>query len=514
MDLLREDHKSLEISWITAFIRRRNDKVLIQYRINGDVSTYYSPRAFSKIFDNQNDDETRVIIRKVTSSFNEKKSRLNRSKSSSKSKGRILRKSQNADTPADDRHYFNTQHFKTQFHISYAKAFIDGNRIRVQYKLVGDKKLFTSPSSLTNWMVGRDLAYINNEIQRWKNFNNENVGSYKTIYPEFFRRHELEFLKFLKVRSSTADGYYRLLGKYIFSFFIGKLDEYNVNRWSDHYVEFRKFLENSGLSSVSINKVYAAMRRYFDFLIWKGEYKFLYDPINEAIKNQGKSQISLPGILPKWQDLYQFILSLPRGRERWVMTLMSSFGLRVSEALAADRYDLLGKTEIEEELRNNDLINGVVSRHKNCFLFLSCKKAYKRDISYDVVRKAIEIDEDPKTGHYYAVCTHLDFANLLIDMINSGEDELGDEVTYDSLVRYLQSNSGTYDVNPEFMFEKWTMHDFRRSSVTLKLIEWNDLKDVGLVHGHKSLTTTERYNQLAIQNRKIWSKGRGLKINL
>lgn len=514
-DLLREDHKGTPIVWMTAFVRKKNGLVFIQYRLNHDKTTYLSPRIVSSRLDDLSDDECRAVVKKAIEGAPKVAHSKDQLKQHQNQSGRIRLPSkpkQDKDTPAKDRHYFRREHEGINNQVAFAKAYSEKRRLRVQYKLLNDDTLYTAPSYLSNWMLGKDLLFANAEIKRWRNEHNQNVGTPDRLYPDFFKKHEFEFLRFLKTRAATADSYYGYLGKYVFPFFVGKLQESKIDRWSSHYVDFRNFLELSGLKPVTINKVYTGLRRYFDFLLWKGHYKVLYDPINETVKNQATAEVSLPGRLPNWDDLYRLISRMPPCKERWVIAIQCAFGLRISESLAADRYDIFGK-ESQYLLDNNPLIRQITKEFTNCFLFLSCKKAYKRDPSFQAVRKVIEIDEEPKSGPYIAVCIDKNFAKLMVQMIKNDEDlDEREDFGYGHVKKFLKEQMSLE--SNEFKFNLWTLHDFRRSSVTLKVISWGSkIGYVGAVHGHKSESTTKRYLQNAEIHQRLWSKGKDIEIN-
>lgn len=54
----------------------------------------------------------------------------------------------------------------------------------------------------------------------------------------------------------------------------------------------------------------------------------------------------LPGDLPNWEDVVDWIQKLPKGRYRFLRAVMMGFGLRISEAFMVDAEDFLEQSHL------------------------------------------------------------------------------------------------------------------------------------------------------------------------
>ncbi len=416
-------------------------------------------------------------------------------------------RTQSIETSAEIRTYFKPEHKADEVVITFAKPYRDTlGRTKVQYKIGSDKTIHVTPRHLCAWLDDQDVLFARAEIRNWKDRVNESVGSYGLVYPEFFKKHQDEFIRFVgrTARASTVDNYYSALGRYVFPFFVSKLHENNVSKWADHYPAFRSFvLEAAGISFT--NSVLTALRRYLGFLEYKGIYKQLHAPKNEKARRDRKEGKVLPGELPSWEDVASYISRLNPGYFRWLLTLCIAFGIRISEAMMVEEAHLLGKEEMESMSKNNDFLNRVNSKYKPV-AFLSVDGAEKRDlVNKEVARILGEPTDDPKTGPYTAACISKEMGLLVVEMLANGEHEKPEG--FDKIKACAMIQEMAVD-NSAFQFDKWRFHDGRRFHITMLALEWGEFWDVAQAHGHASVETTKRYYQWGLVQRRKKKSGK------
>ncbi|MFK7824845.1 MAG: hypothetical protein AB8G05_11850 [Oligoflexales bacterium] len=152
---------------------------------------------------------------------------------------------------------------------------------------------------------------------------------------------------------------------------------------------------------------------------------------------------------------------------------------------------MVGKKQIEQYLETNPLIKSIKETDLPK-LFLHVEIAKKAKISNLAILRSIGGEsDDPKTGPYIACCTSGELAKFLVGMVKLKEYQ-NDEVTYDQVAKFLESQS---NLDSNYPFNLYSLHDFRRLHITIQTFEFNDFFKVSQVHGHKDITTTQRYYQ-------------------
>lgn len=228
------------------------------------------------------------------------------------------------------------------------------NQVHVSYKVLGEGQ-FRSPRKLCKWLDGKPPEFITHELNLWKERVNRVSDSPDAYLPDFFLKHQTEFIKWCHktARQSTVQSYLGLLAQHVFPFFTIRMRESDVRKWGKLISEYNRFIEHKIKTVRSRNTARTALRRYLKFLIYKGALSEMPTILNEAESLKAQEKV-LPGDkLPSWVHIHRWISSLPRGRSRWVITLCAAFGIWVSEALAARPGDLIGKAQLDNYLNTN-----------------------------------------------------------------------------------------------------------------------------------------------------------------
>jgi integrase len=373
--------------------------------------------------------------------------------------------------------------------------------VRVQYRLDNSQQLFFAPTPLTAWLVGHDKEFVQKEIEGWKSRVNQVRGDLEYLLPEFFKKQESKFIRFAgrNADSATVEAYYRDLGLFVFPFFVGKLRESDVSKWSDSYPQFREFLLEHFGSPSSVNRVLTALRRYLKFLTYSGKYKVLHSIQNEPIARDQRGGKVLPGTLPFWEDVAKYLKSIAPSYQRWCLIISAAFGTRVSESTMAELVHLIGKNDLAVMEKTNDVVAKLNSKYKP-LAFLSVIGAEKvKIVNKRVLAILGESDDDPKTGPYTAVCVSKDLAKMIMDAIAAGEHLKPDKFTKNMAGTFMSTLPA--DESP-YRFDKYTFHDFRRLHITLLTLEWSDFWDVAQAHGHKGIKQTQDYFQWGLMQRR------------
>lgn len=371
-------------------------------------------------------------------------------------------------------------------------------QVYVGYKLLYEGK-FRAPRNLSAWLDDKDDAFIGKEVEEWQRRVNQDTDHIDEYFPDFFLKHRPEFLRWCKktAEPQTIEGYLSYLGRYVFPFFIQRLREPSPQKWGDHLTRWQEYLATKIQTPRGRNIVRTAFRRYLKFLKDRGAVKVLNLPINENERRLHREGEQLPGDLPQWNDVYDWLVTLPAGRHRWVITLCAAFGVRVSEALAARHTDLIGSELLVDIERTNDIVRQCVQKDL-VVGFLNVYEAQKRKVSNEVVKRTIgDAKDDPKSGPYVAACSNGRLAGLIVDMIHRKEYE-GD-ANSDDIRKAIKVQA---DVKPEYPFSSYTPHDFRRLHITLQVFDLESFFLVSQVHGHASEETTKKYYQWGLAQRR------------
>lgn len=407
------------------------------------------------------------------------------------------------DATTRDRSYFRFEHQGSGPLLAITSVWFErrgkGRQVSVSYKLFTGE-LYRTPRSLSDWLDDKDELFIKKELDGWRDRVNLAADYSSVHFPDFFLRQRTDFLRWLHrggAKPSTIEGYLYNLGRFVFPFFVMKLRLEGPVKWSSSYPDWENHLFNRTSALHSRNRAKTALRRYLRFLEAKGHLQNPPTPRNENFRRMRREGSVLPGELPEWQHVHDWIASLPPGRCRWVLTMCAAFGVRVSEALATKPEDLIGSDHLEQVQKTNDVVRKAVQSDVAC-AFLNVNEAKKKKI-YDVhvLRTLGETDEDPKTGPYIACCTAMPLAELIESMLVSGEFE-GD-VNYDAVYGFLREQT---NVDETYPFSEYSTHDFRRLHITLQTFEFQSFFLVAQLHGHSSEDTTKKYYQWGLARRQ------------
>ena len=306
------------------------------------------------------------------------------------------------------KNFFHPKHENQGHFVSWADAYDRGNgHISVQYKLYGERKQYRCPRYKTAWFDKKDIEFAKNCVQEWKQANNNSMGRGKLL-PDFYIKHQKEFVKFLygSAGHSTIQNYQNSLEQYVFPYFVGRLELNNPAKWKPEIIaKWENFLDKHLPNPKTRNRQRTAFRRYLKFLKKKGIIKYKPDIEFDPVK-KGRKEQPLPGFLPEWDNVVSWLKSLPPGKYRFTRAISMAFGLRISEALAVEPEDFIGRNSLKELLARNDYISILINKGAGS-LFLSINKANKRKVRRQLIRLiGEEPDNEPKTGNYMACCTN------------------------------------------------------------------------------------------------------------
>jgi integrase len=409
--------------------------------------------------------------------------------------------------------YFKSEHENELLFVTWADV-IDrgGNQFSVLYKLAGSKKQYRCARGKSAWLDTFDLEYARKVISDWKNSNNNQLGK-GSLLPPMYLGHREDFIKWLgnTARHATISSYESFLRMYVFPFFVEKLLLENPTKWDDDALaRWSGFLDKNVESLSTRNRIRTGLRRYLKFLKYKNIIKRIPDIYNESRRRNSK-ETPIPGDLPEWSDVVDWIRSLPKGRYRFIRGVMKAFGLRISEACLVNEFDFFGSESEDEIDQKNDYIrelknNGIGK------LFLHVNKADKRKVGKHLIDILGEQETEPKSGPYTACCTNKEFATLIVEMIQNKEHL--EELSRDEVYRVKSQMPVDYS---SYNFHKYKLHDDRRLNITLQLFDLkvaNSIDMCCMLHGQSSRDVFSRYFQwgLVQKRKKKQKKGFDLKI--
>lgn len=412
--------------------------------------------------------------------------------------------------------FLNPLHENKNLFISWADAVDRGNgQISVLYKILGERKQFRSPRFKSAYLDELGIEYAKLAVSKWKNVHNNKKGK-GDLLPPFYLSHREEFLSFLyqKARHTTIEGYESTLRQYVFPYFVSKLKILDPNKWDQDTIgAWENYLLEHLPKATSRNRKRTAFRRYLKFLKSKQIIKIVPQILDEQTVRESK-ETPIPGELPHWNDVLDWLKQLPPGRYRFVRTVAVSFGLRISEALAVEELDFIGEEEVEDLKKRGDFISQVISKGKG-FLLLQVNKATKKTIRNDLIKiLGGNINKEPKSGPYTACCTNQEMAEFLVELIENGE-HIG-ELKKDQIYRII--NALPID-SSKFNFHLYRPHDDRRLNITLQCLDLsNDITDVietvCTLHGQSSRDVFNRYFQWGLTQRRKVSRKKGSKLRV
>ena len=193
----------------------------------------------------------------------------------------------------------------------------------------------------------------------------------------------------------------------------------------------------------------------------------------------------------------------------WIVTLIAIFGVRIGEAMARTTGDLIGDADTDSLLAYEDLIKQAMQTCQPK-AFLIVDTAIKKPIrNKELARQHGEAEDDPKSGPYVAACLNMKLAEFLVEVIERRSEK--DEPVYteqDYPVLYHRvAEAIRNSVSP--VFNKFSPHDFRRLSTTMKIMQVPEFHLIGRLHGH-SAETSKKYHQQGLEMNRV-SSGRKFK---
>lgn len=413
----------------------------------------------------------------------------------------------------EPKNYFRTEHENKGYFITWADA-IDrgGNSIYISYKIAGVAKQFRSPRFKSSWMDGESLEFARKKAHDWKTFNNNSLGKGKLI-PLFYRQHRDAFFLWLNNQAghSTIQGYNSDLISYVFPFFVEMLKLKHPRDWDDDSItRWEAFLNNQPLGPGSRNRKRTALNRYLRFLKQTGIIKrfnlILFEPEKRASR-----ETMLPGQLPEWSHVVDWIRNLPPGRYRFIMAVCAAFGTRISEACAVEKTDFYGEESVNYIDNKNDYVRKIKDARLGA-LFLEVREAEKHKISKEIIKVLGKPSKEPKTGPYTACCTSWEMAILIDEMLQNNEHlEATNKTQIERCIADMPQDHSPYK------FHEYRSHDYRRLNITLSALDL-DMDDrveiCCMTHGHSDRTIFLRYFQWGLVQRRDQNKksGSGLKI--
>ena len=437
---------------------------------------------------------------------------------------RKVKPAQSAETPPEQRTYFNPRKHRDTAGLGIASVYPDdrGNKNprywHAGYVLTGERKTNRVPRSQLVWLDGKPREFLVVELENWAKRVNLTAGQVGQCVPDFFRKHRLKFLKHCgkTASASTIDGYHSNLTNHVFPFFVQKLELKDPNKWAEHFRDWDEYLETRLETNYSRNAVRTAMRVYLQFLFRNKELKVYIQPLRDREKRTTKESVQIPGELPYWSDIAAWLQSLPPGRHRWVIAMCAMFGVRISEALAVTPEFLLGEDDLKDQADRNDIIKVAQAKAKYVAAFLMVTKAQKKKLRDTEIRKHLGAASDlPKAGDYTTCCTSRELGILLEEMVGAEEwaikPEDDEATTHDSVRRFLKKQKALSGAYP---FPAYGFHDFRRLVITLQCFDFSGIEIVSEMH-HEDAKTTKRYYQwaLAQRKRKAGTKFRAIALN-
>jgi len=278
-------------------------------------------------------------------------------------------------------------------------------------------------------------------------------------------REYLEYLEIERGRSlKTVENYDRYLKKF---FEFAKIS--STSGIDDDLVRrYRLFLNRGGLKKRTQNYHLIALRNFLKYLAWRGIESLSSDRILLAkAPERDLDLITIEELerLLKAPDLEDGLpsgspSSLKRLRDRAILELLFSTGLRVSELTSLDQDSVdLSKDEFS--------VRGKGEKVRVVFLSLSAKKAIKEYL-------------DKRQDMAEAM-----FVNY---GINSNEPSRLTPRSVERILKYYAIKAG--------ISKKVTPHVLRHMFATDLLINGADLRSVQALLGHSSISTTQVYTHV------------------
>ncbi len=277
------------------------------------------------------------------------------------------------------------------------------------------------------------------------------------------KRQFLEYMEIERGRSvKTIENYNRYLSRF---FDFAKIK--NSKDISEEKVRsFRIYLNREGLKHKTQNYYLIALRAFLKFLRKRDVESLQPEKIELA-------KVSMREIDVMSSDELERLLSAPKGeallalRDRAILELLFSTGLRVSELVSLDRYIDLSKDELT--------VRGKGDKLRLVFLSQSAK---------DAIKKYLDKREDM---HEALFVNHAKNANA------QNTNRLSARSVERMIKKYATQAGITKSVTP---------HKLRHSFATDLLQNGADLRAVQALLGHASITTTQVYTHVVDKHLK------------
>jgi integrase len=411
------------------------------------------------------------------------------------------------------RTYFREEHEFQGHFITWADVVDRGNsKLYISYKIKGDDRQFRVPREKSAWLDLHGLDYARLDIANWKSANNNSIGR-GSLLPPFYLKHRREFLKWLHhtARHSTINGYEASLEQDIFPYFVGKLKLDSPSKWDlESISRWETFLLEHSHEPSTRNRKRTALRRYLRFLRLKSEIRNLPLILNEP-ETRESIETPIPGALPEWKDIVQYLNRLQPGRIRFTMAACAAFGVRISEALAITEQDFFGAESEQFINAKHDYIRKIKDAGLGA-LFLYVESARKRKVKEDIIKVLGEADDLPKSGKYTACCTNEEIAQFVVEMIERGEHL--EDVSADAIYRFQRTLP--HDPSPN-KFHEYTNHDYRRLNITLQTMDLDIEGRIDvccLTHAHSSREAFKKYFQWGLLQRRNQKRDSSVKLKV
>ena len=342
------------------------------------------------------------------------------------------------------------------------------------------------------------------------NKNNNQLGK-GSLLPDYYLNDREDFIKWLgnTARHTTITAYESFLRMYIFPFFFEKLELKNPTKWDDDAISrWNDFLFKNVDTLSTRNRIRTGFRRYLKYLKFRKQIKRVPQIYNECKKRKTK-ETPIPGDLPEWSDVLDWLKTLPKGRYRFIRAVMKGFGLRISEACLVNEFDFFGAESSDEIDQKNDYVK-ILKDNGIGKLFLHVNKADKKKVKDDLIQILGEQELDPKSGPYTACCTNKEIANFIIQMIKGGEHL--ENLSKDEVYRIKKQMPVDYS---KFNFHKYKLHDDRRLNITLQLFDLkvpNSIDMCCMLHGQSSREVFNRYFRWGLVQKRKQKQKTGLNL--
>ncbi len=487
IDYLRDEHRRITSS-VVGYIERHRGRPRARYRLNGEKILYLAHQDANQIIRDWPIEEARADILTWEITYGEATTYQRKPPSKLKYEA----KQQNRLTKIEDRTYYADKHRNNPGCIvqnSWPRN--DGPRTNVLYRLRGDRKIFKSPRNLTRWLDGLHIDKIKEELELWTRRENGWDNSLEQALSQTYLEHRVRFLRWLsaggKTKSGTLANYEAHLARYIFPYF--RKYRLKENQWGENLGKWSAWLATHPLETETRNRIRTAMRRWLKYGIHFGLWNTVVPTDERSNKSRDKRPIPFD-YLPTHKEVIQILQSLDPSRERWILTMVAGFGVRVSEALSMTNANIIGKSQLATDASSATFAANYAKKYANTankpMLMMDVNERVQ-DGDDEIIRIVKQEDDiEPKSGPYVAVCTDLDTARFIQTLVKGREFD-------------LQLSGSLYDIFDSLSdgYDEWRYHHFRKWHETWLGLGWGE-EDAARCHGHSRIVSTKHYIQWAL----------------